>query len=391
MAALLPMREQNMRSSLLATWTIVLCAVTTLDEPLSNSAFVPVADKIIASQARIESLEVSCDIHSESDGQERTLSVTYARSGNKEYCKTWWPSRGGEPPNKRYSLVIWNGNTLLAYDSRAHNGSLRSGRNLRAPQEPQTYSEFSRCLGHFTEGSLGDLLKRIPADQWVAKWAEPGTMLSLTCDTIRGRGDCERSEWLLDVKKGFMITKYTVSNRDPSDATKYNQVLEMRVVGSREILPGLWLPTQCHSVYQNAGRRVVNDMRATELAVNSPEIENVFTFKWPEGSQYYDFNLKCTVIPNATDAALEKKMKDMADDIAATPLLPAPEQDIDSMHRAREQEKISLPQVQGVARREGRWQPSSVFLWLALALGGGAAVGMVVVARRKARAKGQPL
>lgn len=384
-----------MRVSLFLTWVITLCAGTALDKPLSTSAFVPLGDKIIASQAKMESLEVSCDIHSNSDGQERALSVTYARSGDKEYCKTWWPSRAGEPPNTRYSLVIWNGKTLLAYDSRAHNGSLRSRRNPRAPLEPQTYSEFSRCLGHFTEGSLGDLLKRIPADQWVARWVEPGTMLSLTCDTIRGRGDFERSEWLLDVEKGFMITKYVLSNRGPSDATRYNQVLEMQVEGSREILPGLWLPTQCRSVYESAGRRVVNAVRVTELMANSPEIEKVFTFEWPEGSQYYDFDLKCTVIPNTTDAALEKKIEEMAADMATAPVLPAPEQDVDSAQGAREQEKISLPQAQqGVTRREDHWRLSSVFLWLALVVAGGGAVGIVMVAvarKGRAKTKGQPL
>ena len=352
----------------------VSVAQTICAQTISGDGFARMSDSIAGMQAQIQSLQVSCVRTSAEDGKTTIRKSLYARSGEKEYCKTFWPTTPGEQDSTRYSLALWNGKALISYESRAHNGTLHAQRS-KNPSDPQTYSDVCRYFGHFTEGSLQDLLKRIPPEQWVATWAEPGKTLTLTCDAIPRVGSQERSEWLLDVSKGFMVSRYRISWQDPKDPARYKQSLEMNVTDSKEVLPGIWIPTKSHLEYEtpnmgNAqnGVLIVQDMRTDDVKVNDPTIEEVFKFAWPKGSQYYDYTLRRTVTPHATDEAMRQPVDEMARDMHSAAA--ATEQKTDGVSQVHTEAASAVAEVQKQAVDQVHSAPGRSHLWRRIVITG---------------------
>jgi len=359
----------------------VSVARISVGQAISGDEFTRISDRIMGTQAQIQSLQMSCIRSSDKDGKTTIRKSLYARSGEKEYCKTFWPTTSGEPDSTRYSLALWNGKALISYESRAHNGTLHAQRS-KNPSDPQTYSDVCRYFGHLTEGSLQELLKRIPPEQWVATWTEPGKTLTVTCDAIPRVGSHERSEWLLEVSKGFMVSRYRISWQDPKDPSKYKQALEMNVTDSKEVLPGVWIPTRSHLEYRppdmgngQSNVMIVQDMRIDDVKVNDPTIEEAFTFTWPDGAQYYDYTLKCTVTPHATDKAMEQQMNKMAADMRSVATLPT-EQRVDDTERSIPERPSTVSAQSHDTMQQNTAQSRSLFLCLVPVV----IIAMVVVA-----------
>lgn len=384
-----------MKTLLSIVLVAVISAQVGFSQVISGDEFVSVANQIIESQAQIQSLQVSFSGRGTTNGETRVRKAIYARSGEKEYCKTFWPTKPDEPDSTRYSLVLWNGKVLMSYESRAHNGTLYAQRP-KNQSAPQTYSAVCRYFGHLTKGSLQELLKRIPPEQWMANWVEPGKVLSLTCDAIPRVGSHERSEWLLDVSKGFMISRYRASWQDPKNSSKYHQALEMVVTGDKEVLPGIWIPVQSHVEYKTPntmpGQKITTiskDLTIDSVLVNDPAIEEVFTFKWPKGSQYYDYTLKCTVIPNATDEAMVERMDEMVKDLMISSTQPTTEKHDEKVKDNTQIVAATRTPSQKKAGGDSHQKPGSFLLWLVPVMIAAAALLIVVAAlRRKNKEKG---
>jgi hypothetical protein len=339
-------------------------------QAITGDEFDSIASQIIASQGKIQSLQMSCVGRVATDGGEMlTRKIIYARSGEKEYCKTFWPTKPGEPDSTRYHVALWDGQKLLSYESRAHNGAIRAQRSAN-PTDPQTYSDVCRYFGHLTKGNLQELLRRVPAEQWSAAWVEPGKTLTLTCDTLPRVGSHERSEWVLDASKGFMVSRYRSLWQDPNDRNKYDQVLEMVVTADKEVLPGVWIPTQSHQEYKTPAFRsdqgvttVIKDLAITDMHVNDPTVEELFTFQWPKGAQYYDYTLKSTVIPHATDEAMEQHINEMARDMHSTAAVPT-EQKVDDATHSMSEHPSTVPSQSPNAVQGNADKSNGLLLWL---------------------------
>jgi len=294
---------------------VLICAQSATGQVMTPEEFSQIAGEIIAAQARIRSLQVSGVRNMvKDDGIPRTVKFNYARSGEKEYRKTFWPTKVGETESDRYHVALWDGECLISYGSRVDNGSLRRGRSGH-PDEPKTYSDVNRYFGHYTKGSLKELLQQIPAEQWVAAWVNPGKTLTLTCDVVSPSKGNKPSEWLLDATRGYMVSRYRILLRDADDATKFNQILDMQVTADMEVEPGVWIPTASRLEYKASGTTYVQELTLADILVNDPAIEKSFSFQWPKGSHYYDYTLNATVVPHATEDQMAQHVTEMADEM----------------------------------------------------------------------------
>jgi hypothetical protein len=286
---------------------------------LSQSEKETIGQRIVSNGEKVKSLWVDFDriATSTNNGVEKKTiqKYTWGFSGGKIYRKRSWPSEIGQPLSSRWGVAVWDGNVLKSYDSKSDNGSVRREYDPQNNKQPPTYSPYAQHLGHLTRGTLATLLRNIPSDKWSAEWVIPGKTVAFSCAAVEGDTSGIRHTWVVDTQKGYAISEYRIEHLGPDG--RWIPVLSLVVAEFREIEPGVWLPVRSHAKYTPMGGGVYEqDIVASNVEVNVPSIDERFHFTYPKGSQYYDFTLHATVIPNATEKAFQKQLVDMSDELS---------------------------------------------------------------------------
>jgi len=257
-----------------------------------------IRNRIISEQAKINNLYVKFNVIVTKDNGEPPVKAIYewAASGEKRYRKNTFYRPTNEPPTERYGLAVWDGKFLKAYDSEINNGSVRNSHDPKNPDHPVTHSPYTRQLGTLTDGNLSEVLTKIKLDAWKAEWTDKPKKVVLSFYTPG-----YDQEWTIDLEKSCMISKYT--SKVKSHKGKVISNLILTVSESKEVKPGIWLPTKSNTrvIFYNKDKSIVddNDIIVETIKINESEIEKLFHFKFPEGAQYYDYVIGKTIKPKS--------------------------------------------------------------------------------------------
>ncbi len=232
----------------------------------------------------------------------------WALSGVKRFRKRYWhpEDKGG-----RWGCAVYDGEFLRSYDSGTGGGTLRSASQYdpRGVGQPSTWSDYSRCVGHLTHGAIWELMAAIPLPKWDVTWAEDGHSLVFATREVEPPAT---DEWTLDPLRGFVITRWR--NLDRAEDGGSVTVVEMKTLHVREVMPGIWLPTEVETRMKGTAGELLNRVLVDEMRVNSPETERLFSFSWPQGAIYYDYRVEASVDPNATEDAIAASIDGMVED-----------------------------------------------------------------------------
>jgi hypothetical protein len=290
---------------------------------LSADEFRTVRDRIIEQARRTKSLFVSFEVVQGNSTRKNQYRCEWAYSGEKVYRKSWWPSPVGASPSKRWGIAVWDGKVLRGYDSQSDSGSVW-GKNDPDSDQPALYSEYSQLIGTYTDGTLAELVAKVPPDQWVARWSTVGTLVVLSSNNIPVWGESQQYVFTVDLGKGALVTQMDIKLMDETGAFK--PIVSYKITDAREIEPGLWLPTKAakHAELErpDSPNKEISDKELTviDLKVNDPSTEALFDFRLPDGALYYDLILGKSMVAGAAKSAEEmgKSLDNMVADMKST-------------------------------------------------------------------------
>ena len=271
---------------------------------------------IISNHSQIKNLFVNFDNISMVDEKGPMISsYDWAMSGDKRYRKFTYPTPKGSVPSERWGIAVWDGKVFKCYDSRLDNGGVSTHYSPADDvNQPPTYTPYSHVLGHLSKGTILELFATIGIDNWDAEICDDGKSVKFRTNVLfKGQAD----EWTFDLQKNYMISSYQ-SNIKIGNEEKL--LCKVNVLQSKEVKPGIWLPTKSHirfNVFQ-AGtieKQLEKDIEVKNILVNDDSIDNMFHFEFPRGSQYYDYDLRATVLPYGSQKDIEQSLKELATDI----------------------------------------------------------------------------
>jgi len=289
-------------------------------DALSSHELAIVRDKIIAQEAKIQNMFVQFQVIVDygRGAPKEIVKYEWATNGEKRYRKSWWPAPVDGPEAKRWGLAVWDGKRLKAFDSELNNGSVRANNDPTNPENPSTYTSYSRQLGHLTQGTLGKLMTKIDLKEWNSHWVKTGQIVVLQNDSVDGQSHSRRVHtWTVDLDRGGLITAYTIQLRNTNGYLE--PYVDMIVKDSKEVTPGIWMATQsiCRAIITEAGGTRINvqDMNVAAIELNQAEIENKFQFTFPAGSQYYDAIAKMSVVAQGSGSAVDRQIRQTIEEI----------------------------------------------------------------------------
>jgi len=251
------------------------------------------------------------------NGEETYVYGEWALSGEKRYRKLGYFVPVGQPPSKRYGITVWDGKSLKAYDSEINNGSIRAEYDPTNIEHPATHSDYTRQLGHPTRGTIAELFEKHALEDWEAYWITPGRKIVFRSNDLHGTKDATYMDtWTFDLERGALITKYETATQEDGES---KPLLTMTITEAKQVKPDIWLATKSHVNYihrrPDKTRVLDSDLVVDEIKVNEPEIEEMFHFEFPPGSQYYDFIIGSSMVAGASDKMLEQALEDQAKEL----------------------------------------------------------------------------
>jgi hypothetical protein len=272
---------------------------------------------VISMQEQITNMAVTFQVEERASGSRqyhKYNKVQWARSGQKQFRKSWWPNHVGEPQSERWGIAVWDGEYLKAYDSKIDNGSVRPEYDPQNAEHPPVWTSYNKVLGHLSRGSLAELLSNIELEYWQVEWAVPEKQIVFRTNHVDGElNPRSRHSWTVDLERGGMIVCYDIEHRKMTEEGKWGEFgpySKWEVEEGREVEPGIWLPVVAKAVFQRSlsegeGFTLEKKLVVTEIQVNKPEIEEMFHFEFPKGSMYYDFTLGSSMVAGVDLAAFK--------------------------------------------------------------------------------------
>ena len=156
------------------------------------------------------------------------------------------PIRKALAPSTRWGLAVWDGKVFKNYDSLFDNGGVKTHYDPRNQENPPTYCDYSRQLGHFSKGTIPELFASVPVEDWECGVSEDGASVTFSTDDIEAKNCGLAHAWVFDLKRDCMISAYS------STITKDGEtrpLCEMRVLECKEVTAGIWLPMRSHVSY----------------------------------------------------------------------------------------------------------------------------------------------
>lgn len=281
-------------------------------EPIDAESRRTYRSLVLAQYGRVDSLYVRHREIAEIGGRIETRVFEWAMSGERRYRKRFW----SDAPDARYGVAVYDGSRLLSYDSALGTGTSRSSSQYdpAGTGQPETFSPYSRAVGHYTRGAIWEILGRTPLEDWVVRLGEDGKTLAFHTDAMDADS---RHTWVLDMTRGYLITKYTQSFLTADKDETLPPFVLMETEDAREFDGGVWLPTRFHVVVETGDRHgtVKATVIADEIRVNSRDTEKLFAFSWPKKAIYHDYVLNTTVDPNASDEAIDDSTDKFIEDV----------------------------------------------------------------------------
>lgn len=261
-----------------------------------------ICNRIRQVQSEMRSVLVKSELVREyGEGPERQ-SEEWGYSGEKLFLKRQWPSKVGEPASDRFQIGIWDGKHYKLYDTHTQSGSVRDKYDVQSSVGVPFLitSIYARFFGTFSEGSLTQLLDRMPAEAWRFERDESDSTI---CVSLDWGGVVDR--WWLDPGKNYMVKRHEVTSVDRSTQEIRTRVVT-EAVEAKEVRPGIWLPTRISELgtYWDRPTPTKTDVVVQEVKVNDPNNERVFDWQFPKDGTFYDYTIGKAVVPGNTDEAL---------------------------------------------------------------------------------------
>jgi hypothetical protein len=249
---------------------------------------------------RIRSLHIRYVMVCEYDGVIEHSTEEWAFSGERLFLKQGWPTRSGDPPSNRDQIGVWDGKCYKLYDTLTQNGYLRKNYNPRSAKGVpfKIASIYTKFFGTYSEGTLLLLLDENPVEKWQVEILDFGSTIKLSL--ALGDGVLINT-WHIDTTRGYMVQRHEVVARFRSkNEIRTNVVTE--AVKAIEIQEGIWLPVRILETgkHPDSSTPTKTQLAVQEIKVNDPEIEEVFSWQFPEGSTYYDYNIRAVVVQRYT-------------------------------------------------------------------------------------------
>jgi len=307
------------------TYTSILMAVTLArtDVVSTEIGALPTSDEkksiqhaILAREARVSNIFVRYEETESNHGVTSRDVVEWAASGEKRYRKRRWATPVDQPPSERWSIAVWDGHFQKRYDSELDNGSIRDQYDPLNPDHALMTTNYHQLLGHFTRGTLGEILSNLSLEQWDVEWVVPGEQVVLRTSNLDG--EARLHAWTVDLSRGAMITRYELRVRRGPEKL-YQPYVTREVTTSEQVAPGLWFPTASSSrmeiVHPTKGGTLKQDLVVKEILVNDPAVEEKFQFTFPEGAVYYDHILGSSMVAQPSPGKLATSIEALADTI----------------------------------------------------------------------------
>jgi hypothetical protein len=261
-----------------------------------------ICNRIRQVQSEMHSVIVKSEsVREYGEGPERE-SEEWGYSGEKLFLRRQWPSKIGEPASDRFQIGTWDGKQYKLYDTQTQTGSVRSSYDLQSSVGVPFLitSIYARFFGTFSEGSLTQLLDRMPPETWRFERDESDSTI---CVSLDWGGVVDR--WWLDPGKNYMVKRHEVTSVDRN--TKEIRVrVVTEAVEAKEVRPGIWLPTRISELgtFRDRPAPTKTDVVVQEVKVNDPNNERVFDWQFPKDGTFYDYTIGKAVVPGKTDEAL---------------------------------------------------------------------------------------